>query len=67
MQMSILIDAWARYRPDPNKKRKVAQSEKDLVDVFTQGFIDYCMAQIHLKIYDYKESEDQVNRKKEFK
>jgi hypothetical protein len=25
------------------------------------------MAQIHLKIYDYTESEDQVNRKKEFK
>ena len=44
IEMGILINAWARYRPDPNKKREVEESEKDLEEIFTKDFMNYFMA-----------------------
>lgn len=35
--------------------------------IFTDSFITYLMANIHLKVYDFIESEEQMTRKKEFK
>jgi len=62
-----LKNAWARYRPDPEKPRDAEGVTYDIKGIFTDSFITYLMANIHLKVYDYIESEEQITRKKEFK
>jgi hypothetical protein len=49
------------------KTRTSAKKVMDLKEVFTDSFINKVMANIHLKIYDFCETEAQKNRKKSFK
>ena len=62
-----LKNAWAKYRPDPEKNSDAKGEVYDIKDIFQESFITYLMANIHLKVYDYIESEEQITRKKEFK
>ena len=72
IDLHLIKQAWGRYRPvqeidtDPDRKKK-ASVVRDLKNIFTEPFIDKLMANINLKIYKFEDTEDQCNRKKNFK
>mmetsp|Transcript_37727 Transcript_37727/g.57767 ORF Transcript_37727/g.57767 Transcript_37727/m.57767 type:complete len:198 (+) Transcript_37727:3451-4044(+) len=70
LEKSIIMDAWARYRPvqkEGEGERAKAKEIKDLKAVFSESFINKVMANTHLKIYDFCASSAQKLRKKSFK
>ena len=65
MDMKLIVYAWARFRPVPDaaeegkatkKKRKIEQVQ-NLKDIFDEPFINRLMANTHLKIYNFNDSE----------
>lgn len=65
IEKSLIIEAWARYRPvqsendKKNKKqRPKARKVKDLKTCFGQDFINKLVANVRLKVYDYTQSEE---------
>jgi len=70
IEKGLLLEAWARYRNEKIKMKKIQgkqAKEKTEVHNFDDDFIDMIIANIHLKVYDYSASHDEIKRKKDFK
>lgn len=67
----LILETWARFRPvqnpnDPEPKKK-AKKVGDIKAIFTYKFLVKMMSNMHLKLYQFKQSDKELKVKKKFK
>ena len=49
------------------KKKPIRTKDTEIKSIFGKQFIDYLMSEIHLRLYDFNETKDEMSYRKSFK
>ena len=67
----LILEAWARFRPVQNemddKKKIKAKKVGDIKKIFSEKFLVKLMSNMHLKLYEFKQTDGELKVKKKFK
>ena len=68
----MILRAWKRFRPinagsNQGRRAEPRTREKNIVDIFGEKFTTELMSKIRLRMYNYEETQEQKDIKKEYK
>ena len=67
----LILETWARFRPvqDGNSEKPKTKAKKvgHIKAIFSYKFLVRLMSQMHLKLYEDKQTEKELKVKKKFK
>ena len=68
----MILRAWKRFRPinagrNEGRRDEPRAQEKNIVEIFGEKFTTELMSKIRLRMYNYEETQEQKDAKKEYK
>ena len=67
----LIFKAWKRFRPENQdaavKRRNPRNKALKIKPIFGKYFINQLMSEIHLRLYNFDESDEQMQQRKSFK